>query len=93
MAEAQEHKHPNYIAVWAMLAILTVVEVAIVYFRLTREWLITVLVLLAAWKALLVALYFMHLKFEPKRLLIIVLTPLPLALILVFLVLQENLRQ
>jgi len=93
MAEAQEHKHPNYIAVWAMLAILTVVEVAIVYFRLTREWLILVLVLLAAWKALLVALYFMHLKFEPKRLLIIVLTPLPLALILVFLVLQENLRQ
>ena len=93
MAEAPTHKHPNYIAVWAMLAILTVVEVAIVYFRLTREFLIVTLVLLALWKAMLVALYFMHLKFEPKRLLIIVLTPLPLALILVFLVLQENLRQ
>lgn len=93
MAEAETHKHPNYIAIWAMLAILTVVEVVIVYFRLTREYLILALVLLALWKAMLVALYFMHLKFEPKKLLFVVLTPLPLALILVLLVLQENLRQ
>ena len=88
-AEATTHKHPNYIAVWAGLAILTAVEVAIVYFRLTRHFLIPALVLLALWKALLVALYFMHLKFEPRRLIAIVLAPLPLALILVFLVLQE----
>jgi caa(3)-type oxidase subunit IV len=40
-------------------------------------------VFLALWKALLVALYFMHLKFEPKRLLYVVLAPFPLAIILV----------
>ncbi len=89
MAEAFERKHPNYIAVWIGLAVLTAIEVGIVYFGLTRRFLILALMLLAVWKALLVALYFMHLKFEPKRLLIIVLTPLPLALILVVFVLQE----
>ena len=81
--EAAEHKAPNYVAIWAMLAILTVVEVAIVYFRLPRQLTVLSLVFLALWKALLVALYFMHLKFEPKRLLYIVLAPLPLAVILV----------
>jgi cytochrome c oxidase subunit 4 len=86
--DATEHKAPNYIAVWAMLAVLTVVEVAIVYFRLPRRLMIVSLVFLALWKALLVALYFMHLKFEPKRLLYVVLAPLPLAVILVIAVMH-----
>jgi hypothetical protein len=34
-------------------------------------------------------MYFMHLKFEPRRLLFVVLAPLPLAVILVVIVLQE----
>ena len=86
--EAVEHKAPNYIAIWMMLAILTVVEVAIVYFRLPRHLTVISLVFLALWKALLVALYFMHLRFEPKRLLYIVLAPLPLAVIMVFAVMH-----
>ena len=81
--ESAEHKQPNYIAVWAGLFILTVVEVALVYLRLPRQLTVISLVFLALWKALLVALYFMHLRFEPKRLLIVVLAPLPLAVILV----------
>ena len=81
--EAAEHKAPNYIAVWVGLAVLTAVEVAIVYLRLPRQLMVVSLVFLALWKALLVALYFMHLRFEPKRLLYIVLAPLPLAVILV----------
>ena len=85
-----EHKHPNYIAIWIYLAILTAIEVAVVMTHIfARNWLIITLLLLAAWKALLVALYFMHLKFEPKRLVIMVLAPLPLAVILVMFVLQE----
>ena len=35
------------------------------------------------------AIYFMHLKFEPRRFLLVVLAPLPLAVILVVAVLQE----
>lgn len=81
--EAVEHKAPNYVAVWAGLAILTMVELAVVYLGLPRRVTVLALVFLALWKALLVALYFMHLKFEPRRLLLVVLAPLPLALILV----------
>jgi len=81
--EAVEHKAPNYVAVWAALAVLTMVELAVVYVGMPRHVMIVTLVALALWKALLVALYFMHLRFEPKRLLYVVLAPLPLALILV----------
>ena len=81
--DAAEHKAPNYIAVWAGLAVLTVVEVAVVYLHLPRRLTVVSLVFLALWKAMLVALYFMHLRFEPKRLLYVVLAPLPLAVILV----------
>jgi cytochrome c oxidase subunit IV len=81
--EAAEHKAPNYIAVWAALAVLTLVELGVVYVGMPRRLMILSLVFLALWKALLVALYFMHLRFEPRRLLYVVLAPLPLALILV----------
>ena len=81
--EAAEHKAPNYIAVWAGLAVLTMVELGVVYLRLPRRLTILALVFLALWKAMLVAVYFMHLRFEPKRLLYVVLAPLPLAVILV----------
>jgi cytochrome c oxidase subunit 4 len=82
-------KHPNYLAVWGGLFVLTVVEVAAVYLRIPRHLLVLALLLLAAWKALLVALYFMHLRFEPKRLALVALAPLPLGVILVVAVLQE----
>ncbi len=81
--EAVDHKAPNYVAVWAGLAVLTMVELGVVYLGLPRRVMILSLVFLAIWKALLVALYFMHLKFEPRRLLYVVLAPLPLAVILV----------
>jgi cytochrome c oxidase subunit 4 len=85
-----EHKHPNYIAVFVWLAVLTVVEVLVAMVsHIPRHILVLALLILAVWKALLVALYFMHLKFEPKRLLYVVLAPLPLAVILVVIVLQE----
>lgn len=82
-------KHPNYLAVWGGLFVLTVVEVAAVYLRLPRHLLVIALLFLAVWKALLVALYFMHLRFEPRRLALIAMTPLPLGVILVVAVLQE----
>lgn len=82
-------KHPNYLAVWGGLAALTVIEVAVVYLRIERHLLVLSLLLLAVWKVLLVALYFMHLRFEPKRLALIAMTPLPLGVLLVVAVLQE----
>ena len=45
---------------------------------------------MAVWKALLVAMYYMHLKFEPRKLWILAAAPLPLAVILVMIVLSEH---
>lgn len=83
------HRKPNYMAVFAALAVLTAVEVGVAFLGLGRVTTIIVLVGLAVWKAVLVALYYMHLRFEPPRLIIMVVAPLPLALILVLAVLTE----
>ncbi len=88
-----EMKHPNYILIWVYLAVLTGIELLISLKQLfPRDMLIIVLVALAVWKALLVALYFMHLKFEPKKLLVMVVAPLPLAAILILYVLRERFK-
>lgn len=85
-----DHKHPNYMAIWAWLAILTAAEVGVAMVAaIPRHILVLVLLVMAIWKAGLVALYFMHLRFEPKRLLIVVLAPLPLAAIMVSMILME----
>lgn len=81
--------HPNYLAVWAGLAVLTLIEVGVAFVNLPREVIVLSLLGLAVWKALLVALYFMHLRFEPGRLVLIAAAPLALAPILVFAVMAE----
>lgn len=84
------HKHPNYIAIWIYLAVLTAVEIGVAFLaHMPKVVLMIALVFLALWKALLVALYFMHLRFEPKRLWVMTIVPLPLALILVLAVITE----
>lgn len=88
-AGATAHPKPNYIGVWAGLFILTMVEVGVAFVGLSKLMTILVLVALAVWKALLVALYYMHLRYEPKRLRLLALSPLPLAVILVVAVLTE----
>lgn len=89
MEHSTERKHPRYGLVWLWLFLLTVVEVWAAEAGIDRHILIPVLVLLAIWKAALVGIYFMHLKFEPRRFLFVVLAPLPLAAILVLAVIQE----
>ena len=80
----QEHKTPNYMAIFYWLAGLTIVEVAwATLLHTNRRPLIMGLVIFAGTKALLVALFFMHLKFERKRLGLIVGSTLILGLILV----------
>lgn len=92
MATTTAHVRPNYIMIWLYLFVLTVVEVGAAFLSgIPKHWLILILVFLAVWKALLVALYFMHLKFEPWRLRLIFLIPLPLAFILVVTTIMEKL--
>jgi cytochrome c oxidase subunit IV len=88
-AEAAAHAKPNYIGVFIGLGVLTLVEVGVAFVGLPKTLTILALILLALWKALLVALYYMHLRYEPARLRLLALSPLPLAIILVVAVLTE----
>lgn len=83
-------KHPNYWAIWAWLAIITVAEIFYAGFSALPESVILLgLIGMAIWKAILVALYFMHVKFEGIRMKIIVLAPLPLTIPIVLAVITE----
>ena len=83
------HNHPNYVMVWFALAVMTAVEVGITFLSWPKTTVILVLLALAVWKAVLVALYFMHLRFEKKPLRILAVAPIPLAFILVIAVITE----
>ncbi|MGH9315613.1 MAG: cytochrome C oxidase subunit IV family protein [Thermoanaerobaculia bacterium] len=91
MTAASQHKNPNYMAIFYWLAGLTVVEVAYsTVLKPPKVWLITALVAFAGVKAVLVALFFMHLRFERKRLGIIVASTLILGMILVSVGMAEH---
>ena len=93
---SEDHKHPNYILIWVILLVLTVLEVAVAYSpRYLSEVdgiiIITIVLLIgmALVKAGLVAAYFMHLKFEQRNFVMIVSFPLVLACVLVILLLPD----
>src|SRR5688572_15180643 len=80
---AQPHVSPKYMMIFLYLFLLTGAEMLVAFVSgLPKIVLIIFLLLLALWKALLVALYYMHLKFEPKKLWLIMSIPIPLILIL-----------
>lgn len=85
----EEHKPAPYMMVWGVLFVLTIGEVFYAFTDLPKAWLAIGLIVMAVWKAILVALYYMHLRFEPRRLWVMALSPLPLAVILVVVVMQE----
>jgi cytochrome c oxidase subunit 4 len=89
MAETA-HKHPNYMAIFWYLAILTIVELGVIYMPLAKFTIGVLLCSLALGKAALVAMYFMHLKFEAKTLGWIAVTPLAIATLLVFVLLPDG---
>jgi cytochrome c oxidase subunit 4 len=78
------HHHVNYLGIFFALVILTIVTVAIAFKRFDSEAINVLLALLvASVKASLVAMYFMHLKFEGKLIYFIAIVPLILCVILV----------
>ena len=84
-----DHKEPNYMGVFYLLAILTAVEVGVVFVPMSKLLIAIALVGMALVKAALVALYFMHLKFEKRTLGIIALTPLILCTLLIISLLPD----
>jgi cytochrome c oxidase subunit IV len=86
----QTHAEPNYMAVFYWLAGLTVLEVAVAFLPLTRFSAAAILIVLAFTKAALVAMYFMHLKFERRTLMLIAVTPVILCVFLMFMLVPER---
>lgn len=82
--------HPRYMLIWGALFVMTLIEVGVAFLAFSKVMIVLALVFLAVWKALLVALYYMHLKFEPRRLWLLAASPIPLAFILVLTVLTEG---
>lgn len=58
--------HPRYLLVFLSLAVLTAIEVAVTYVPLLKPALTPILLSLSFFKAMLVILYFMHLRFDSR---------------------------
>ena len=78
------HEQPNYMGIFWWLLALTIMELAVIYAPLAKFAIATLLIGMALTKASLVAMYFMHLKFEKRTLGLIALTPLLLCVFLLF---------
>ena len=81
---AVAHEEPNYMGVFWWLLALTISEIAVIYAPMPKFAIVILLIGMALTKASLVALYYMHLKFERTTLGVIALTPLILCIFLVF---------
>ena len=77
-----EHPKVNYMGIFWILVVLTVAEVGVVYVPLPKLILAVILIAFALAKAVLVAAYFMHLKFEKKTMWLIASAPMIFATIM-----------
>jgi cytochrome c oxidase subunit IV len=83
---AAEQAHPGavlYIIVAAFLCVLTGMELTVFYVQALKPVLVPVLLILAAAKFALVALFYMHLKYDSRVFSAIFFFPVLIALILV----------
>lgn len=68
-ATPRERAHPTpakYTAIAVILAVITMVEVAVVYTEYLQPVLMPILLVLSATKFALVAMFFMHLRFDHR---------------------------
>ena len=86
---AVEHAEPNYIAIFIYLSVLTGVELLVYAIGLPQVAKVGLLIALAFAKAVLVAMYFMHLAIERRTLAIIAIIPIILVTFLCFMLLPD----
>ena len=89
MAQDGHKEHPKYINIFWWLLALTIIEVAVAIPEYAFILKAILLIGLACGKAALVAIYFMHLKFERKTLAIIVITPFIICVFLVIMLMPD----
>ena len=61
--ESEQQPKPNYLAIFAALVILTATEVAVTYLPVPR---LPILIPLSITKAVLVVMFYMHLKYDRR---------------------------
>jgi caa(3)-type oxidase subunit IV len=88
-AEEIAHEHRRYLQVFAWLAVLTAGEIGVIYMPIARLAIGVTLVVLAATKATMVALFYMHLANEKKTLMYIALSPAVLCVFLCLMLLPD----
>ena len=89
MAQDEHKEHPKYFRIFWWLLALTIIEVAVAIPDYAVVIKAILLIGLACSKAALVAVYFMHLKFEKRTLAIIVLTPFIICVFLVIMLMPD----
>ena len=83
VTEPTPHHHVNYFLIFGLLVVLTILTVLVAFHRFESEFVNLLLALaVASIKATLVALFFMHLKFEGKLIYTIFIVPLMLCVLL-----------
>jgi len=87
-AVASDHGgHPTpmtYFAVAMILSFMTAIEVVVFYFTWLGAWIIAVLALLSGAKFALVAMFYMHLKYEHRLFSVLFVTGLVLSVLVTF---------
>jgi cytochrome c oxidase subunit IV len=89
-ATTAHHEEPNYMAIFWYLLVLTIAEVGATYLPFGKVVVGSLLVSMALAKAALVAMFFMHLKFENKTLGVIAVTPLIICVWLLFMLMPDS---
>ena len=81
-----EHAHPGakeYLAIAVILTVITAIEVAVFYIPAMHPALVPVLLTLSALKFTLVAMFYMHLKFDSRLFAWLFAVPLVLAALVI----------
>ncbi|MBV9087040.1 MAG: cytochrome C oxidase subunit IV family protein [Acidobacteria bacterium] len=66
-AVVHEHKTGQFFWVWGILLLLTAIEVYLGYQNMQPVKMLSILLVLSFFKAALIVLFFMHMKFETAR--------------------------
>jgi len=92
MEAHRHHSRAQFFWVWGALLVMTAVEVWLAYQHLQPVRMLAILVALSLIKAALIILYFMHLKFEVRRMRRLLMTALVICLSLMCIFFADALR-
>jgi len=91
-AHAEEHfagSNKLFTSIWVWLVALTLVEIFLAYKPMPIHFMLTILLGLSIIKAALIVAYFMHLKFEPRTLGLVALSPFVLCVFLILMLMPD----